>query len=135
MPAPTTVDYGTDLDWANDLNPTGRMVSGIELLGQVAFHRWRTPRGACLDAPDDGLDISEYLSSGMTPAEIAAIPGDMRAELLKDDRFEDCEVVLSQITPDSFKVRARITPANGPEFDLVLSVADAAVKLLSIEGV
>jgi len=72
-------DFGSDLDWADDLNPTGRLISGVELLGQAAFHRLRTPRGACQDAPDDGLDLAEYLSQGMTPAEQAQVPGEIRS--------------------------------------------------------
>lgn len=132
MATPTTVDFGVDLDWADDLNPTGRLVSGIELLGQALFHRLRTPRGACLDAPDDGLDLSEYLSRGMTPAELAAVPGEIRSEILKDERFLDADVTFTQTTPDTFRVRILVTPSAGPEFELVLGVADAAVKLLKI---
>lgn len=127
--------FGVDLDWRDDLNPTGRLVSGVELLRQAAFHRLNTPRGACLDAPDDGLDLSEYLSNGMTPAEIAAIPGEIRSELLKDERFLEAEITFTQIEPDSFRFKIVITPSAGPEFELVLAVADAAVKLISLSEI
>lgn len=128
-------DFGVDLDWRDDLNPTGRLVSGVELLGQAAFHRLRTPRGACLDAPDDGLDLSEYLSNGMTPTEIAAIPGEIRSELLKDERFLEADITFTQDSPDSFRFKIVITPSAGPVFELVLAVADAAVKLISLSEI
>src|SRR5258708_5265369 len=89
--------FGVDIDWGDDLNPTGRLVRGTELLAQAVHHRLRTPRGACLDAPDDGLDLAEYLSNGMTPAQLAAIPGEIRSELLKDERFQDADVTMAQI--------------------------------------
>jgi len=126
--------FGVDLDWSDDLNPTGRLVRGFELLGQAAHHRLRTPRGACQDAPNDGLDLAEYLSNGMTPAQIAAIPGDIRSELLKDSRFLDADVVATQPSPGSFRLEIQITTSAGPTFDLVLSVSDAKIKLLSITG-
>ncbi len=127
--------WGVDLDWSDDLNPTGRLVSGFELLAQAVFHRLRTPRGACLDAPDDGLDLAEDLSSPMTPAQLAGIPGDIRSELLKDSRFVDAEVDFRQISPEVFKFTIGITLSSGPEFDLVIGVADAAVRLLAVNGV
>lgn len=125
-------DFGTDLDWADDLDPSGRMISGARLLGQAAFHRLITPRGACLDAPDDGLDVAEFLSLGLTPTEKTGIPGQIAAELRKDERFLDAEVEMTDVPPDGFRLKIRITPSAGPEFDLVLSVSAAATKLVSI---
>lgn len=125
------IDFGTDLSWADDLDPSGRMVTGIELLGQSAFRRLRTPRGACLDAPDDGLDVQEYLSRAMTPAALAAIPGEIAQEITKDERFLAADVTLTPL-PDGFHLAIEITPAAGPSFELTLSVGEAAVTLLGI---
>ncbi len=126
-----TVDYGTDLDWADDLDPTGRVVSGTLLLGQAAYRRLRTRRGSCLDCPDDGIDIQEYLSLAMTPAALSAIPGEVSAELRKDERFVAADVVVTKIT-EGLHFAIEITPSEGPTFDLTLSVTDAGVKLLGI---
>ncbi len=127
--------WGVDLDWKDDLAPTGRLVRGFELLAQAVFHRLRTPRGACQDAPDDGLDLAEYLSSPMTPAQIASVPGEIRSELLKDERFVEADVTFTQQAPDAFRFRIQITPSVGPEFDLVIGVKNAAVKLLAVNEV
>jgi len=124
-------DFGTDLSWGDDLDPAGRMVTGIDLLGQAALHRLTTTRGGCLDAPDNGLDVAELLSLGMTAAELAAVPGQIAQELRKDERFLDAEVVVGRLT-DGFNLTIRITPSAGPDFELVLSIADAATKLVSI---
>lgn len=131
----TAPDFGVDLDWRDDLNPTGRLVSGIELLGQAAFHRLHTPRGSSPDAPDDGLDLAEYLSRGMTPAELAGIPGDISSELRKDERFLDADVSFTQDAPASFKFKIVITPSAGPTFALVISVEQAAMTLISVTEV
>ena len=127
-------DFGTDLDFQDDLDPAGRLVSGTKLLGQAAYHRLITPRGACLDSPDDGLDLHEYLSKGLTPTELATIPGEVRLELLKDERFIGADIGMTN-TPDGFDLKIRITPSAGPDFELVLSVGEAAVKLLSLAEV
>lgn len=128
------VDYGTDLDWQDDLDPSGRTVSGTKLLGQAAYHRLITPRGSCLDSPNDGLDLHEYLSRAMTPVELATIPGEVRLELLKDERFNGAEIVMTK-NADGFDLAIQITPSAGPNFELVISVTQAAVVLLSLTEV
>ncbi len=127
------VDYGTDLDWGADLSKTAGTVTGTKLLGQAAYHRLMTPRGSALDCPDDGLDLAEYLSLAMTETQLAAVPGEVASELRKDERFQDAEVVLTKL-PDGFNLKIRITPAEGPDFELRLGVSDAGVKLLGITG-
>lgn len=126
-----SVDYGTDLSWADDLDLLGRSVTGTELLGQAVYRRLRTPRGSCLDAPDDGLDVAEFLSAALTEARIAAIPALVQQEILKDERIADVTVNMSRFS-DGFNLTIWCTPAGGPSFELTIDVTAAAVKLLSI---
>lgn len=128
-----TVDYGTDLDWGADLSKTAGTVSGTKLLGQAVYHRLMTPRGSQLDCPDDGIDLQEYLSLPMTPAQLAGVPGEVRQEILKDERIQDAEVIMTKLV-DGFKLTIRCTPAEGPDFELTLGVDAAATKLLGITG-
>lgn len=117
------------------MDPAGRTVTGTKLLGQAAYHRLITPLGACLDSPDAvTVDLHEFLSKGMTPAELAAVPGQCRRALLDDERFIGAEIVLTP-TADGFDLAITITPSEGPDFELVLAVGDAAVKLLALTEV
>src|SRR5262249_13556353 len=86
-----TTDFATDLDCSDDLNPLGTTVSGPLCLAQAIQRRLSTPRGMVIDAPNYGRDLREYLSRGMTAAELEAIPGDVRAEVLKDERIEEVD--------------------------------------------
>jgi hypothetical protein len=129
------VDYGTDMFWdATDLSSTGALTSGITLLVQRAFRRLDSPRGSEQDAPDDGLDLTEFLSAGLTPSEIDAIPGQVEAELRKDEVFTDVTVTRTAL-PDGFNLAIRITPSSGPDFEFVLGVEAAGTKLLSVTQV
>lgn len=130
------VDYGTDLDWLDDMNPTGAMVSGTTLLGQAVYRRLITPRGSCLDSPDDGLALEEFLHAPLTDAALAAIPGQVRQEILKDERIAGVDIQAStQLIGRGagFSLAIRCTPAAGPDFELVVSVSVAATKLLSLK--
>lgn len=127
------VDYGTDLDWASDLAKNAGTVSGTKLLGQAVFRRLITPRGSAFDCPDDGLDIQEFLSLPMTQAQLAAVPGVIRQEILKDERITGAEIALTKLA-DGFDLKIRCTPSEGPDFELTLGVSAAAVKLLGITG-
>ncbi len=127
------VDYGLDLDWAADLSKTAGTVTGTKLLGQAVYRRLVTARGSALDCPDDGLDIRELLSLPMTTAQLAAVPGLVRQEIVKDERIQDATIIVTKLA-DGFDLAIRLTPAEGPDFELTLGVSAAAVKLLGITG-
>lgn len=128
------VDYGQDIDWADDMSPTAELVSGVKLLSQAVYRRLITPKGSCLDSPDDGLALEDFLHEGLTEAELAAIPGQVRQEILKDDRIIGVDIEATKTLTDGllgFELAITCTPSEGPDFDLTISVSAAAVKLLS----
>lgn len=109
----------------------------MQLLGQAAFHAIVTPRGACLDSPERGIDIRSFLHKGMSPAERAEVPGQIRAEILEDPRFAECECQITETpTVDGLKwdLRILITPAESGPFELVCDVVDAVPRILSISA-
>lgn len=131
------VSYGTDLDWLDDMNPTGQLVEGFTLLGQAVYRRLITPRGSVLDSPDDGLALEEFLHAPLTEAALAAIPGQVRQEILKDERIVGAEIDITAdlfSVPRGFSLAIRCTPSEGPDFELVISVSEAATKLVSLQG-
>lgn len=126
-------DWGTDLDWDNDLTDTAAMCSGIRLLSQAVYHRITTRQGTLLDAPDDGIDVRDFLSSGMTETEKAQIPELIRQEIRKDERIHDATVTW---IPFDSGFGAKLTVVceavdDGTTFTLVCDVTQAAVLLTS----
>jgi phage baseplate assembly protein W len=127
------VDYGWDISCLDDLDDVGRLVTGAELIRQAIYRRLTTPRGGVIDAPDYGYDLSALLSRGMTSADIAAVPGKVRGEILKDERVEAVDVVATMRDPATMHLTIRATTGAGP-FELVLDVTAAAAKLSKLEA-
>lgn len=128
----TTVDYGTDLDMDGlDIAETGGLVSGVELLKQAATIRLSTGRSV-LDAPDDGMDVVDELSRGMTLAQAAALSGRIEREMLKDERFSaaHAEVDYSNLfTAGSLEITLDLESDLGP-FELVLGASAAGLAII-----
>ena len=127
------VDFGTDISCAEDFDDQASEVSGTMLLSQAVYRRITTPRGTLIDDEDYGLDVRALLHKGMTPVEVAAMPGQLRQEILKDERISRCDVVLKQLNPNTWKLGIRCESAEGP-FTLTVSVSDAKALLLSTSG-
>ena len=134
------VNYGRDTWCAGELK-TGRTVTGPALLGQAAYNRLTTPNGALriLGGEEEsiyGLDISGHI--GRDPRNVeASLPGKIRAELLKDERFADVSTVITKTVTGpatAFRIRISITPSAGPTFTLVLAADEVTTQLLGIEA-
>jgi phage baseplate assembly protein W len=125
-------DYGTDLDFADDLDSLGRNVEGFELLGQALWRRLRTPQGQLIDDPDYGLDIAGMLSQPIAQAEQLTLPSRIRGEVLKDPRVESVAVTLTELGIGIWRIKLRVTPSDGPSFDLVGSVSAMQAELLEV---
>lgn len=129
--APAPVDFGRDLSCADDLEDDMAEVEGPALVAQAIYRRLYTPRGALWQDPDYGLDLRDYLSRRMTAAEIAAIPGDVVKEILKDERVERATVKLTKQTLEVLEIMVNVEAGTGP-FSLTISVTQAAVTLASV---
>jgi hypothetical protein len=133
-------DYGQDLDWREDLDPTGALCSGMRLLGNAAFHAITTARGSNFDAPDRGIDVIDFLHKGMTQTERAGLAGLIAQELVEDERFSGADVTVNETINQNgdlgFLITAIITIVeDDSQFQLVCSVADAVPKIVSIDAV
>jgi len=125
------VDFGIDLDCLDDLTEGMREISGPLVVAQDCYRRLITPRGKLLGEPDFGLDLAGYLSKGMTPERILAIPGEVERELLKDERLESVEVTSSGVVNGTLFLAIRGMTGAGP-FKLGVDATPAAVNLLGI---
>lgn len=94
--------FGRDLSCLDDVDETAREVEGDEALAQAWARRLDTPRGSLdEDDPDYGTDCRSFLHRKMEAAEIASIPGQIRSELLKDERTLDVTVRLISFEADT----------------------------------
>ncbi|WP_437958600.1 hypothetical protein WME76_02320 [Sorangium sp. So ce119] len=130
-PAAGVEGYGVDLACGEDLHEDMRLASPRLALAQAAYRRLTTPRGAVIDAPDYGFDVRSLLSRGMTPAELAAVPGLVRSELRKDERFEGVEVRARMLDSATLELVVRCRTAEGP-FELTMNVTAAAAVLAGV---
>jgi phage baseplate assembly protein W len=129
-----TVDYGLDLWCTDDLDPGGRTVTGAELMRQAILHHLTTPRGAILDAPNYGIDIRSFLSSGIdarpNSAQLLRVRAAIIGELLADERIQSFTVDVSYVlATKKLIVRIDGVSADGP-FSLVLSADKVAAAIL-----
>lgn len=125
--------FGVDLWCLDDVDELGRTVTGPEGVGQALYRRFKTRRGGLLDDEDYGFDLQELLSKGMTREQLAAIPGQIRAECLKDERIESATVTTRLLAPETLEVTIRAVTGLGP-FSLVLSASAAAIALVLLEA-
>lgn len=129
--------FGRDT-YCHDSLQTGRMVTGVALVAQNAYHRLITPPGTLAGGDEEdtyGFDLHGKLGSVSTPAERASLPGRIRAELLKDERIVDVTVdvaVADDAGVVSYTITVDVQTGEGP-FALQLSVDDVTVTLLGIE--
>lgn len=127
------VDFGRDVLCVQALK-TGRYATGLLLIAQNAYHRLITPRGMLPGAPDFGLDLSELIGMGDSGDVAARLPGQIRNELVKDERIEDVQVEVvrsSSAGRVTYTITVSATTALGP-FELVLAASDVSVDLLGI---
>lgn len=120
-------DYGTEIKWDPVLGLLpGRTVSGMAVVEQAQAIRLLTRRGSCPGANGHGIDLRDYLHREMTAAELARIPGVVRAELLKDDRVRSVE---PRLVPNgtTYDLEVRGVTKRGESFALVVPVSSLTV--------
>lgn len=128
--------YGKDTSCTSTLSP-GQIVTGVRLVAEAAYRRLTTPRGMLRGGEDEGdygLDLLDLVGSIANKADVAAVPGRVRNELLKDERIVAVEVVatpttLGPVTTLTLDITA--TTSEGP-FSLQLGVDDVSVQLIGI---
>lgn len=125
--------YGTDFAIAGnplDLDPGMRVTSGRSLLSQSLACRFSTPRGACIDCPNDGMDLRDMVSDGLTLPQLNAMQGTIQNEALKDVRVKKCTATLSfSLQTSTLTVVMNVESLYGP-FQFTLAVTSVSVTIL-----
>lgn len=131
-------DFGRDMSCTTSLQ-TMRYVTGPRLVAEAAYRRLTTPRGMLRGSEDDlnyGLDLTALVGGGNPVAVAAAIPGQIRAELTKDERIVAVRVDVLSITDGpvtSLEILIEAETDLGP-FALTLGVSAVSVELLKLSG-
>jgi len=130
-------NFGRDTSCTTSLR-TGVLVSGRRLVAEACYRRLITPRGMLRGGEDEanyGLDLSDLIGSVATKAAAAALPGQIQAELSKDERIESVTATVTSTVDGpstSWVVSIEGTTAEGP-FSLVIGVSEVTVDLLGIQ--
>ncbi len=129
-------DLGRDTICTTSLR-TGRFATGARLVAEADFRRLTTPRGMLRGGEEEqnyGLDLTERIGSVATKADAAALGGQIRSELMKDDRHDEVTVtVVRSISgpAESWNITVEAKTGAGP-FTLVLLASAVTVELLGI---
>lgn len=138
--AVVTTDYGYDTSCLDGLR-TGRFASGLQLVGEACYRRLTTPAGqlALIGGGEDeanyGLDLGDLIGSVSAPNTVAALPGQIESELLKDERISSVEADVTSVTNGavtSWTISISAETTTGGSFALVIGVTGVTVALLGL---
>ena len=128
-------DFGIDIDMTNDLPLIFGVASGQRNVANAVARRYQCPRGALVYDPEYGYDVRPFANITLTPAALSQLRSDMIAEARKDERVQDCDIVLTP--PPSLLgtlfANVTLTTSNGP-FELILAISSVTVDILDIGG-
>jgi hypothetical protein len=133
------VSYGQDI-WCAGHLVTGRLDRGPGLVARAIYRRLITARGTLRGGDEEaayGLDLAEYVGAVGYETALAALPGLVRAECLKDDRISDVAVSVTQSQDSagliSLTVQVNAVLVDESEtFALTLSVNEVSVQILNL---
>ncbi len=130
------IGVGRDTSCTTGLR-TGRFSSGARLVAEAAYRRLTTPRGTLRGGEDEanyGLDMTSMIGDVATKSGAASIAGRVKAELTKDARIVEVDVVVTRTTEgvgEAFVVDVSGTTTAGP-FALSVAVSAVSAALLNI---
>lgn len=131
--------YGVDT-WCLDSVQTGRLARGPMLVAQAIYRRFITPRGALRGGDEEsayGLDVSAYIGAVGAATAVAALPGLMRAEALKDQRVSDAQAQVAAVTSadglTTITIALHVTLYDSDDdFTLTLGINSVTVTVLGV---
>lgn len=132
------MNYGRDISCTSGIR-SGRYATGVRLVAESAYRRLTTPRGMLRGGEEErnfGIDLSERIGAIASPADAASLPGQIAAELRKDERVEHVETTVVQKREAglvSYLITIEAVTGAGP-FTLRLSADAVTTELLGIDA-
>lgn len=126
------VDYGTDIALNRD---SFRYVYSKENLALQLERRLKTKKGSIRWAPDEGIDIREYVNKKLSSNDITDLSFLIKKELERDERVESVSVSLKFLYASfTLKGDIQVNTVYDTSFKLVLSVSNLTFELLVSEA-
>jgi hypothetical protein len=125
-------DFGRCISVVDGLPLRWKYITGKRVVAEAVLRRWSTERRSLPYDLDYGTDARAMIGDSLTSASIGEWQSALAAEAVKDDRVEDCDVVITyDRATETALVTASITTADGP-FRLVSAIDAVTVNLLRI---
>ncbi len=125
---PTTAAqlYGVDIACVSGVGFVFGIATGRICLANALARRLITPRGGLFYDPDYGFDVRAYLNVALTRSKRGELVAGIEDECRKDARVQSVVATVTQVgfPRADLQVSLLVTPAAGPAFPLVLSIAD-----------
>lgn len=126
-------DFGKDIRCTDGLK-TGSYSQGVRLVAEAIYRRLITRKGQLLGSPDYGLRVADFLGADTSPGEITRATNLIKQEVLKDQRVDSVDVVVTEVeigAERDWTITIEAFTGLGP-FTLVLGVSDVTIALLEI---
>lgn len=107
------------------------MATGNQCVAEATLRRWSTSQGQLIDDPNYGYNLTDLISSDLSPSDIAYAQQQAAAQAQLDERVLRAVVTITITVAGLLTVVATITTANGP-FQLVLAVSAVSTKILLV---
>ncbi len=102
---------GIDIDVTPDLSENEQLRAEFDCIAQDLVNMWTQPPGLAdgtAEGADYGFDLRAQLSRGFTRDALFAMKIAMQNQALRDDRVDDCTVILTAFEDGSLLVRATV---------------------------
>jgi hypothetical protein len=131
------MSYGRDLktvyDGKGNVDLTPGMVesTGRDVLIESLIRRQTTPRGSVIDAPNDCIDVRDWLSDGLDQTRMQQLQGAIVQQLRRDERVDDASVsVTYDQSRRTLTIVETVIDSDGP-FELTLTLSDETITIIT----
>lgn len=140
QPANRFDPLGYDVKLGEDLDPSGRSASGLELVADGMLHRLEQGRLLQTGAPDDQVDFGEdlrtWIGEALSDDVLAARQPRIEEILRRDPRIASVTVQLSLATGKTaarvrFLIRVQAVTISGEVIDRIVGVNAISVEFLA----
>ncbi len=125
--------YGIDLDCVDDVDETGRLKTGPDLIAQDVYHRLTTKK--LIDNDDFGIDVRTYIGGGYDEETISSIQPEIDEVVQRDKRVASSVTTATLVSGEGTNdikivLSIEIEVDGGVTFTMVVKVSALTVELL-----
>lgn len=121
----------TTPDGLSDLDPNWTEITGPRVVLEHFARRLETPAGSMHDETF-GFDLKRYYCANLSAADKRRIQAGVRAEGLKVEGVEDCDVEVIQKTDGTVEITGTLYGADDDEYPFVFHLNAESVKRIPL---